>query len=251
MIVFRAGQGLTGGVLIPLAFTIVLTTLPPAKQPIGLALFSITATFAPSIGPTIGGWLTDNFSWQYNFYLNIIPGILLVAMVWYAIEPQPLQIGEVIMWSGLPQLFLIPFVPRLMKYFDVRWMAATGFSLLAVSCFMNSHMTQYTDINELRWSQLVRAIGQPLMILPLTSIATAGIKKEQAGSASGLFNMMRNLGGSMGIAALSTLLTRREQFHSNRIGESVSLYNAQTRQQIEQLTQILINRGTEASVAYN
>ncbi|WP_432811401.1 MDR family MFS transporter [Pantanalinema sp. GBBB05] len=362
MIVFRAGQGLTGGVLIPLAFTIVLTTLPPAKQPIGLALFSITATFAPSIGPTIGGWLTDNFGWQYNFYLNIIPGILLVGMVWYAIEPQPLQlnrlkggdwggivamaiglgslevvleegnrkdwfsspfivrlaiiaaifitiflwleltrrrpfinlrlltqrnfgigsvaglalglglygsvyilplylaqiqdytamqIGEVIMWSGLPQLVLIPFVPRLMKYFDVRWMAAVGFSLFAVSCFMNSHMTHDTGMHELRWSQLVRAIGQPLMILPLTSIATANIAKEQAGSASGLFNMMRNLGGSMGIAALSTLLTRREQFHSNRIGEAVSLYNPQTRQQIDQLSQILISRGAEASVAYN
>ncbi len=78
-----------------------------------------------------------------------------------------MQIGEVIMWSGLPQLFLIPFVPRLMKFFDLRFMAAVGFSLFAVSCFMNSQMTQYTGINELRWSQLVRALGQPLMILPL------------------------------------------------------------------------------------
>ncbi|WP_223280075.1 MDR family MFS transporter [Nostoc sp. PA-18-2419] len=362
MIVFRAGQGLTGGVLIPMAFTIVLTTLPAAKQTIGLALFSITATFAPSIGPTIGGWLTDNFAWQYNFYLNIIPGILLIGMVWYAIEPQPLQlnrlkggdwlgivsmalglgslevvleegnrkdwfgsplivrlaivaavfttlflwleltgkrpfinlrllvrrnfgigsiaglalglglygsvyilplylaqiqnysamqIGEVIMWSGIPQLFLIPFVPRLMKHFDVRFMAAVGFSLFAVSCFMNSHMTQYTGINELRWSQLVRALGQPLMILPLTSIATANIEREQAGSASGLFNMMRNLGGSMGIAALSTLLTRREQFHSNRVGDAVSLYRPETQQQIDQLTQYFISHGSEASVAYN
>jgi MFS transporter, DHA2 family, multidrug resistance protein len=60
MVVFRAGQGFTGGVLIPMSLTIVLRTLPKAKQPIGLALFSMTATFAPSIGPTIGGWLTDN-----------------------------------------------------------------------------------------------------------------------------------------------------------------------------------------------
>ena len=65
MIVFRALQGFTGGVLIPMALTILLTTLPPAKQPIGMAMFAITAVFAPAIGPTVGGWLTENFSWHY------------------------------------------------------------------------------------------------------------------------------------------------------------------------------------------
>ncbi|HEY9726005.1 MAG TPA: MDR family MFS transporter, partial [Chroococcales cyanobacterium] len=325
MIVFRALQGFTGGVLIPMAFTIVLTTLPPAKQPVGMALFSITATFAPSIGPTLGGWLTDNLGWQYNFYLNVIPGIAMIALIAYAIPAKPMQlnllkqgdwwgiismavglgslevvleegnrkdwfgseeitrlavvafvflsaflwieltrkrpfinlrllvrrnfgigsiagltlglglygsvyilplylsriqdytamqIGEVIMWSGLPQLFLIPLVPKLMQRFDTRFLAAVGYSLFAVSCFMNSTMTNETGIEELRWSQLVRALGQPLMIVPLTTIATGNIEPQQAGSASGLFNMMRNLGGSIGIAILSTLLTRRQQFHS-------------------------------------
>lgn len=362
MIVFRAGQGFTGGVLIPMAFAIVLTTLPPSKQPIGLAMFSVTATFAPSIGPTIGGWLTDNYSWQYNFYLNILPGILLIAIVLYAIDPQTLQlqrlkegdwvgiiamtlglgsleivleegerwdwfgsqairqlsivaviflalffwieltrkkpfinlrlllrrnfgissiaglalglglygtvyliplylgqiqdyspqeIGEVIMWSGVPQLFLIPFVPKLMQRFDLRWMAAVGFSIFALSCFMNSNMTHYTAIQELKWSQLVRSLGQPLMILPLSSIATANIEKEQAGSASGLFNMTRNLGGSVGIAALDTLLTRREQFHSERIGEVITSYNPQTLQRINQMTQYFMSQGADSTTAHN
>ena len=85
---------------------------------------------------------------------------------------------------------------------------------------MNSNMSSSTDITQLKWSQLVRALGQPLMIVPLTTIATGNIEPQQAGSASGLFNMMRNLGGSMGIAALSTLLSQREQFHSSRIGGS-------------------------------
>ncbi len=67
MIVFRACQGFTGGVLIPMAFTVLLTRLPPSKVPIGMALFAITATFAPSIGPTFGGWLTENYSWHYVF----------------------------------------------------------------------------------------------------------------------------------------------------------------------------------------
>lgn len=362
MVVFRALQGFTGGVLIPMSFTIVLTMLPPAKQPIGMALFAITATFAPSIGPTLGGWLTDNFGWEYDFYLNIVPGLMLLATVWYTIDPKPLQlnllkqgdwlgiismaiglsslevvleegnrndwfgsemirqlavtgvifisvflwveltrkrpfinlrllmrrnfgigsiaglslglglygsvyilplylgqikdytamqIGEVIMWSGVPQLFLIPLVPKLMQRFDARFMAAAGFSLFAVSCFMNSTMTHDTGIDELRWSQLVRALGQPLMIVPLTSITTGAIEKEQAGSASGLFNMMRNLGGSVGIAMLSTLITWREQFHSERLGEHVSLYSLETQQRIDQLTQNFLSQGADIVTAHN
>ena len=360
MIVFRACQGFTGGVLIPMALTIVLTFLPQSKQPVGMALFAITATFAPSIGPTIGGWLTDNLGWEYNFYLNLIPGIIMLAAIAYAIPAEPMQldklkrgdwggilsmaiglgsleifleegnrkdwfsselivrcaifavifiaiflwieltrrqpfinlrlllrrnfgigsiaglalglglygsvyilplylaqiqdytamqIGEVIMWSGLPQLLLIPLVPKLMQRFDVRFLAAVGFSLFAVSCFMNSNMTSQTDITQLKWSQLVRALGQPIMIVPLTTIATGNIEPQQAGSASGLFNMMRNLGGSMGIAALSTLMSTREQFHSSRIGESVSLYNPETQQRLDRLTQTFISRGSDAVTA--
>jgi DHA2 family multidrug resistance protein len=97
----------------------------------------------------------------------------------------------------------------------------------------------------------VRAMGQPLIMVPLSSIATAGMAKHEAGSASGLFNMMRNLGGSMGIAALGTLVTMREQFHSNRLGESVSLYNQATQDRMNQMTQYFVSRGADASVAHN
>lgn len=197
-----------------------------------------------------------------NFGIGSIAGLSLGLELYGSVYILPLylsriqdytamQIGEVIMWSGVPQLFLIPFVPKLMQRFDDRFIAAVGFSLFAVSCFMNSHMTHDTGIDELRWSQLVRALGQPLMIVPLTSIATGGIEPEQAGSASGLFNMMRNMGGSLGIAVLSTLLTRRQQFHSNRIGESVSLFDPETQQRIEQLTQSFISKGIDPTTAHN
>lgn len=126
-----------------------------------------------------------------------------------------------------------------------------GVSLFAVSCFMNSTMTAETGIDQLRWSQIVRALGQPLIMVPLSSIATAGLEKEQAGSASGLFNMMRNLGGSVGIAVLSTLLTQREQFHSNRLGEAVSLYDPATQQRLNQLTQFFVSRGSDLATAQN
>ena len=95
MIVFRAFQGLTGGALIPLSFQIILTTLPPAKRPMGFALFGVTATFAPSIGPTIGGWLTENYGWPLIFFINVVPGLVLLGSTWYAIEPRPMELGRV------------------------------------------------------------------------------------------------------------------------------------------------------------
>lgn len=73
MIAMRGLQGLAGGVLIPMAFTLVLTKLPKAQQPAGLALFALSATVAPAIGPTIGGYLTENYGWQSIFFVNVIP----------------------------------------------------------------------------------------------------------------------------------------------------------------------------------
>lgn len=93
MILFRVLQGFTGGVLIPLSFVVILTYLPPSKHPIGMAMFSVTAAFAPAIGPLIGGWLTDNYGWPFVFYINIIPGALLIAAVWFTMEKQPMNLG--------------------------------------------------------------------------------------------------------------------------------------------------------------
>lgn len=362
MIVFRSFQGFTGGVLIPTASSIIVTTLPANKQAIGLSMFSIAASFAPSIGPTIGGWLTVNYGWEYVFYLNLVPGLVLLGVVWYTIEPQPLQmerlkqgdwwgiicmaiglgsltavleegnrkdwfgsllivrltitaviflslflwieftrkqpfinlhllrrrnfglsaivalalglglygsifvmplylaqvqgynalqIGEVLMWVGLPQLLIVPFVPKLIQHFDIRVLIGVGVSLFALSCFMNSGLTHDTGIDQLRVSQIIRAMGQPLILTPLSSVAYAGIEKSQVGSASGLYNMLRNFGGSIGISILGTLLTRREQFHSERIGEAVSIYSLETQQRLDVMTQYFITHGAAPYTAQN
>lgn len=354
MIVLRAVQGFTGGVLIPMAFTLIITLLPRAKQPVGLALFALSATFAPAIGPTIGGYLTENFGWQYIFYVNLAPGAIMVGMLWYALEPKPMklsllgdgdwagiitmaiglsalqtvleegnkddwlgspfivklsviaavaltafliieltvekpllnlrllvrrnfgfgmlanfllgialygsvfilpqylsriqgynseQIGMVLAWTGLPQLLLIPLVPRLMQKFDARIIIGIGFILFAASNFMNIYMTNDYGADQLLWPNVVRAIGQALVMAPLSAVATAGIEAENAGSASGLFNMMRNLGGAVGIALLQTVLTKREQYHSNVLMQSVSVFEQATRTRLEQLTQYFINHG--------
>lgn len=354
MIVLRAVQGFTGGVLIPMAFTLIITLLPRAKQPVGLALYALSATFAPAIGPTIGGYLTENFGWQYIFYVNLVPGAIMVGMLWYALDARPMklsllrdgdwagiitmaiglsalqtvleegnkddwfgspfivklsviaavaltafliieltvtkpllnlrllvrrnfgfgmlanfllgialygsvfilpqylsriqgynseQIGMVLAWTGLPQLLLIPLVPRLMQKFDARIIIGIGFILFAASNFMNIFMSNDYAGDQLLWPNVVRAIGQALVLAPLSAVATAGIEPANAGSASGLFNMMRNLGGAVGIALLQTVLTKREQYHSNVLMQSVSVFEQATRTQLEQLTQYFINHG--------
>jgi DHA2 family multidrug resistance protein len=354
MIALRAVQGFSGGALIPSAFTLIITLLPKAKQPIGQALFAISATFAPAIGPTIGGYLTENFGWQYIFYVNVVPGAIMIGMLYFSLEAKPMklsllrdgdwpgivtmaiglsalqtvleegnkddwfgspfivrfaviaaialplfvlieltsnkpllnlrlltrrnfgfgmlanfllgialygsvyilpvylsriqgynaeQIGMVLAWTGLPQLVLIPLVPRLIKRFDPRLVIGVGFALFAASNFMNIYMTTDYAADQLFWPNVVRAAGQALILTPLSAVATAGIEAENAGSASGLFNMMRNLGGAVGIAALQTFLTKREQYHSNVLMQSVSLLEQATRARIEALTQYFTSHG--------
>ena len=149
------------------------------------------------------------------------------------------QVGEVLASTALPQLVLIPFVPRLMRRFDARLLVVVGLALFAASCFLNSDINQDYAGPQFLLPNLVRAIGQALVMTPLSVLATGGIEREQASSASALFNMMRNLGGSIGIAALQTLLTRREQFHSAVINPSVSLLNEATRQRLADAAALL------------
>src|ERR1700755_1388575 len=153
------------------------------------------------------------------------------------------QIGMVLAWTGLPQLVLIPRGPRLMKRVDPRLAIGIGFALFAASNFMNIYMTNDCAADQLFWPNVVRAVGQALVCAPLSAVATAGIEQENAGSASALFNMMRNLGGAIGIAALQTLLTKREQYHSNVLSQSVTLFEQATRTRIDQLTQYFMNHG--------
>jgi DHA2 family multidrug resistance protein len=159
------------------------------------------------------------------------------------------QIGNVLAWTGLPQLVLIPLVPRLMKTFDARYIGFVGIALFALSCFMNVNLSVDISGDQFWIPNIVRAVGQALVLTPLTSIATGGIAPKDAANASGLFNMLRNLGGAIGTASLETIITKREQFHSNIIGQSVTLYREEVRQRIDQLTNYFISRGADRPYA--
>ena len=350
MIVFRAMQGFTGGALIPLAFTLTLIKLPDHHRAKGMALFAITATFAPSIGPTLGGWLTESWGWEYIFYINVPPGLLMIAGLLYGLEKKPphwellkstdyagivtlamglgclqvfleeghrkdwlestlivqlgsvavvslilfvilqlsrpnplinlgilrernfgltsiaslgmglglygsiyllplylaqiqnynaLQIGQVIMWMGIPQLFLIPLVPKLMKIIPPKLLCAAGFALFGISSFASGALNPDFGGEQFHPIQIVRALGQPMIMVTISLIATAYIQPQDAGSASSLFNILRNLGGAIGIALLATLLDSRGKVYFDYLRESIVPNNPAVAERLAALTQQL------------
>ena len=362
MIVFRAGQGFTGGVFIPTALTVIITMMPKHLQGVGQAMFGLTATLAPAVGPYIGGLLTDNVGWEWNFYINFIPGIIMFATVWATIPaekvnlkllkegdwigigsmaiglggliamleegqrkdwlgsgfirnagllavifvpmflirefmaekplvklrliasrnlglstlvafvlgvalygtiyliPQylgqvqgysPTLIGETLIWVGLPQLLIFPVLPLLLKKVDIRMLVCFGSILFAVSCFMNAYMSPEYGKDQFAVANIVRAFGQPFTIVPVTALATATLARQDAGDGSAIFNMFRNLGGSVGIAILDTVTTRREQFHDWIIGESVTAYSLPTQGRLASTQAQFVARGFDAHTAMN
>ena len=163
----------------------------------------------------------------------------------------PMQIGEVIMWAGLPQLFVMPLAAVMSSRVDNRVMCSIGLGLFGVSCLMNGYMDATVGYDQLLASQVVRALGQPFIMLTLSNFAMAGITPKDMPSASSLFNMTRNLGGSIGIATLASMLTNRQHFHSERIGESVSMLSEATRSRLDQLTQGFVAGGIDPAQAAN
>lgn len=352
MILFRALQGFTGGALIPLAFTLTLIKLPEHHRAKGMAMFAMTATFAPSIGPTLGGWLTENWGWEYIFYINIPPGLVMIAGLMYGLEKkeahwellkstdyagivslgvglgclqvfleeghrkdwlesnlivalgsialvslitfvilqfskaQPLinlrilgnrnfglssiaslgmgvglygsiyllplylaqiqgynalQIGEVIMWMGVPQLFLIPLVPQLMKVIPPKLLCALGFCLFGIASFGSGVLNPDFAGEQFNHIQIIRALGQPMIMVTISLIATAYIQQQDAGSASSLFNILRNLGGAIGIALLATLLDARTKVYFDYLREAIVPNNPQVAERLAQLAERLGN----------
>jgi DHA2 family multidrug resistance protein len=153
------------------------------------------------------------------------------------------QIGQVLAWTGLPQLLLIPLVPMLMKRFDARLIAFAGMALFAVSSFMNIAMSLDYSGDQFFVPNIVRAVGQAIMLTPLSAVSLGSVAPQDAPAASGISNMMRNLGGAIGTALLGTIVTKREQFHSNIIGQSVDLGREEVRSRIAEMTNYFLSHG--------
>jgi DHA2 family multidrug resistance protein len=160
-----------------------------------------------------------------------------------------MQIGIVIMWMGLPQLLIFPLVPQLMKIIDARVLLAFGLLVFGISNFMNVGMTHDTAEPQLRWSMLVRAAGQPFAITIITQMAVAGIRRQDTAGASALFNVMRNLGGSIGIALLQTFTTWQEHFHFDVIAQRITRNNGLVQERLHLMAQQMQSSGAGAGDA--
>ncbi|HEX4141297.1 MAG TPA: MFS transporter, partial [Candidatus Methylacidiphilales bacterium] len=162
----------------------------------------------------------------------------------------PFQIGITLMWVGLPQLVILPFVPKLMKLVDPRVVAGIGLALFGASCLIDGFLSPDFGMDQFRFSNIIRALGQPLIFVPLLSMSTEGIPPSEAGSASAVFNMGRNIGGSVGIAMLSTIVTQREHLHSVHLGEWVTTYTPAVAARIQEYEQIFESKGIDAGTAH-
>ncbi|MGE4304435.1 MAG: MDR family MFS transporter [Novosphingobium sp.] len=350
MIIGRAGQGFTGGALIPTAMTIIATRLPREQQPIGNALFGVTAIVGPVLGPLIGGWLTENISWHYAFLLNLPVGILLVILLlatmphrsprwnefWQAdwlgiaglalglggltivleegqreqwfqsreiveitiisvvgfgmlfsgqllarrpviklsllldrqfgavalmglvvgmmlygtayVIPQflaaiadynALQSGQIVLLSGIPSLILMPLTPMLIKHIDIRIAVSCGLIIMATSCFIDTVLTVDAVGHDFVHSQLLRGVGVILGFLFLNQAAIAAVSPDDAGDAAGLFNAVRNLGGSLALAGIATVQDQRNWLHSRRLEETLSANSGSVQDYIASLSQAM------------
>ncbi|MND75786.1 Multidrug export protein EmrB [compost metagenome] len=155
-----------------------------------------------------------------------------------------LQIGEVIMWMGVPQLFLIPLVPQLMKVISPKILCTVGFGLFGLASFGSGVLNPDFAGEQFNHIQIIRALGQPMIMVTISLIATSYILPQDAGSASSLFNILRNLGGAIGIALLATLLDARTKVYFDYLRESLVPSNPQV---AERLTQLAERLGSDAA----
>jgi len=130
-----------------------------------------------------------------------------------------------------------------MQRFDARYIAVTGLLLFAISSFMNIEMSLDYSGDQFFLPNIVRAVGQALTLAPLSALSLGSVAPQDAAAASGISNMMRNLGGAIGIATLETVFTQREQYHSSVLVSSVSLLNERTRDRVTHLAHYFLAHG--------
>ncbi|WP_330999035.1 DHA2 family efflux MFS transporter permease subunit [Mangrovicoccus algicola] len=346
MIIYRAAQGFIGGGMIPAVFAAAFSIFPPSKRAITSPLIGLIATLAPTVGPTIGGYLSDAFSWHWLFLVNVIPGICvafatftlvdfdepdwalfrrfdwtgLVAMaaflgaMEFALEEGPsndwmqdevvamavalmcaggvvffwraltrdepvvdlsafadrnfamgslfsfvmgsglygmtylyprylgqvrgydsLMIGEAVFVSGAAMFLTAPVAGVLSSRLDPRIMMGAGFLGFAASSWQLTGLTAEWDFNELLVPQILRGVSLMLCMVPINNLALGTLPPARLKSASGLFNLTRNLGGAVGLAVINTVLSHRQTFHGARLAEHVGWANPQALQTLSAL----------------
>ena len=334
LIVARVLQGIGGGGMLPLAQAILLESFPPREHGTAMAVYGVGIVVAPVIGPTLGGWITDSYSWRWIFYINLPVGILALFLAGIYVEDPPyirrklqgaidyLGFGLMALWLGSLQLvldkgqesdwfgavwirwaaflsiaafvsflfrelrsrdpivqlhvlsnrnflagtlitavygFILYGVTALLPLFlqtligypaldsglavsprgigsmlsmlvagwlaariDGRVMLAAGLAIFGVSTLMLSRLNLSMAMTSVIWPNIINGFAGGFVFVPLTTMAMGRLRREEIGNASGIYNLMRNIGGSVGIATVTTLLARRSQVHQNFLAGNIT-----------------------------
>ena len=336
MILFRALQGFLGGSMIPLVFTTAFAFFEGKQRVLAAATVGAIASLAPTLGPTVGGWITDNYSWHWLFFINLVPGLFVTLAVprmvridrpdWsllrgadylgiglmavflgcleYTLEEGPrwdwlgdpviattawvsgiagvlfiwrslsfaqpvvdlralkernfalgcffsfitgvgifatiyltpvflgrvrgfsaLQIGLAVFSTGVFQIMSIPLYSALANRVDLRWLMMFGLALFAASMSQFAAITHDWGGLELMLPQALRGMAQQFAVAPTVTLTLGSLPPSRLKFASGLFNLMRNLGGAIGIAICATILNNRTNLHFFRLAEQLTPAN--------------------------
>ncbi len=370
LIFFRILQGLGGGGLAPSEQSIIADSVPVEKRGIAFAIYGIGVVFAPAVGPTVGGWITDNYSWHWIFFINVPIGLLSLALTWYFVsEPKsttgerermkkegfkidwigitlialgigaleivldegnredwfessfiiritivavialvvgviwefhqkhpavdvrmlldrnfassfillfavgfilfgstfllPLMAqtllgynavtaGEVISPGGFVVMLMMPLVGGvLLQRIQVRWLILVGLIISALALWNLTGMNLQVAYSDLAWARIYQAAGLAFLFVPINTAAYTGIPQGKTNNVSALMNLSRNLGGSFGIAILSTILARRTQYHINTSGYHTTDYDPNFTGWLARIAQYLQQQGSSAIDAAN
>ncbi|MDR3741675.1 MAG: DHA2 family efflux MFS transporter permease subunit [Terracidiphilus sp.] len=359
LILARILQGVGGGGMQPLAQSILLESFPPEKHGKAMALYGTGIVVAPVIGPTLGGWITDSYSWRWIFYINVPVGVLAFFLASVLIEDPPYLrervkgaidgwgFGLMALWLGTLQLVLdkgqeadwfeadwirlvafasvaafIGFVVRelrtkepivhlrilldrnygvgtlvagiygfvlysatallplflqtllgyaaldsglavsprgigsmvsmvvagvLAEHVDGRWMLVFGFSVLGISTWMLGQVNLGIAMNSVVVPNLLNGFASGFIFVPLTTLTMSRLKKQEIGNAAGIYNLVRNIGGSVGIATATTLLARRAQVHQTYLAANVTPSDLQAVAAARGIARRLVETGTSAA----
>ncbi len=360
LIIFRVLQGATGGGLQPLSQAILMEAFPPAQRGKAMAFWALGIVVAPMLGPVLGGWITDSYSWRWLFYINIPVGIAAVVMALLFIHDPPyirrgeggvdywgigflaigigclqimldkgqeedwfsshfivwlfvlclagfiffifrelmtrdpvvhlsvfkvrtystgvflmtvlgfvlygstvllplwlqtlmgysaLQAGIAMLPRGLGSFLFMPIVGILMGKIEPRKLLATGLVVAGYSLWALSRLNLNAGYWDIFWPQLIQGMSMGLLFVPLTTITNDPIPKEEIGNATSLFNLMRNIGASIGIASVTTIVARHSQAHVNDLGSNINNFNSAARAMFESIKAGLMARGMDLATA--
>jgi DHA2 family multidrug resistance protein len=360
LIAFRIMQGATGGALQPLSQAVLLEAFPPQDRGKAMGFWGLGIVVAPILGPVLGGWLTDSYSWRWVFYINIpvgvasivmtrlfifdppylrhenrsidywgigmlavgigalqilldkgqeedwfashfmtilavISAVSLTALVWHELTTDnpvvdlrvfkarsyavgvflmtivgfvlygsmvllpimlqtllgypPLQAGIAMAPRGVGSFFMMPLTGLMTGRFDARKLLGAGLAIGGLTLLWLSRLNLQAGYWDIFWPQLIQGVGMSLLFVPLTTVAMDPIPRERMGYATSLFNLMRNIGGSIGIAMTGTMLARNSQSTTSVLGSHVTPYDAASQQMLAQLRGAFMAAGADGVTA--